>query len=65
MTEQFSGVSDLGIQPGSIMKNWNEARLYERSVAEGEGLIAKGGALVVKTGLHTGRSAKGQIHRSR
>ncbi len=40
------------------MKNWNEAQLYERSVSTGESRVAKGGALVVETGLHTGRSAK-------
>ena len=37
--------------------NWGPARLYESAVTSGEGKIAKGGALVVKTGKHTGRSA--------
>ncbi len=37
--------------------NWNAARLYERAIASGEGKVAQGGALVVKTGKHTGRSA--------
>lgn len=39
--------------------HWNlgPARLYEAAVSSGEGKIAKGGPLVVKTGKHTGRSA--------
>ena len=37
--------------------NWTAARLYEAAVKHEEGKIAKGGALVVKTGKHTGRSA--------
>jgi len=37
--------------------NWGPARLYETAVSSGEGKVAKGGALVVKTGKHTGRSA--------
>ncbi|MEO0548789.1 MAG: phosphoenolpyruvate carboxykinase [Pseudomonadota bacterium] len=48
----------MNVQPGSLMKNWNAAKLYERSVKTGEARVAKGGALVVETGLHTGRSAK-------
>jgi len=38
--------------------NWSEEALYEESVRRGEARIAKGGALVVETGQHTGRSAK-------
>ncbi|HXK54116.1 MAG TPA: phosphoenolpyruvate carboxykinase (ATP), partial [Hyphomicrobiales bacterium] len=48
----------MGIKPKSVRKNWNEARLYETSVATGESRVAAGGALVVETGQHTGRSAK-------
>lgn len=51
-------LADLGISPKTIMKNWKEERLYERSLATGESEVAKGGALLVKTGQHTGRSAK-------
>ncbi len=58
MTEFTTELADLGIAPGSVFKNWNEERLYEKSVQDGEGRIAKGGALLVETGKHTGRSAK-------
>jgi len=38
---------------------WNPApaAMYEMAIARGEGKVARGGALVVKTGKHTGRSA--------
>ncbi|WP_137388737.1 phosphoenolpyruvate carboxykinase [Rhodoligotrophos defluvii] len=40
--------------------HWNQtaAELYETAVKRGEGSIAQGGAFVVSTGQHTGRSAK-------
>lgn len=38
--------------------NWSPAKFYEAAIAKGEGKIAKGGPLVVKTGKHTGRSAQ-------
>ncbi len=40
--------------------NWNfiEARLYEEAVRRSEGTVLTGGALVVDTGQHTGRSAQ-------
>ncbi|GAB5458453.1 MAG: phosphoenolpyruvate carboxykinase [Henriciella sp.] len=58
MSGQTHALADLAIQPANVMKNWTEERLYERSVATEGARIAKGGALLVETGLHTGRSAK-------
>lgn len=40
-----------------IKWNWTPARFYEAAVRTEGAEIAKGGALVVKTGKHTGRSA--------
>lgn len=41
----------------NINWNWTPARFYETAVRDEGAEIAKGGALVVKTGKHTGRSA--------
>lgn len=38
--------------------NLSTAELYELALREGEGLLAAGGPLVVRTGQHTGRSPK-------
>src|SRR3990172_1069756 len=43
-------------RPGRI--NLSSAELYELALREGEGLLAAGGPLVVRTGQHTGRSPK-------
>jgi len=58
MSDIVNELADLGITPKSVRKNWLEECLYERAVCDEGAEIAKGGALLVKTGLHTGRSAK-------
>ena len=40
------------------LANLTAAALYELAVRRGEGAVARGGPLVVKTGEHTGRSAQ-------
>ncbi|WP_346328986.1 phosphoenolpyruvate carboxykinase [Iodidimonas sp. SYSU 1G8] len=48
-----------GIRPQRPV-HWNlgSATLYEEAVRRGEGKVSAGGAFVVETGQHTGRSAK-------
>ena len=41
----------------AVYWNYGAPQLYEQSISRNEGRIAKGGALVVETGQHTGRSA--------
>ncbi|MEP3891577.1 MAG: phosphoenolpyruvate carboxykinase [Hellea sp.] len=41
----------------NINWNWTPARFYEAAIRNENAQVAKGGALVVKTGKHTGRSA--------
>lgn len=48
------GLTDLA----SVKWNLIEPALYEDAIRNGEGFIAEGGALVVETGAHTGRSAQ-------
>jgi phosphoenolpyruvate carboxykinase (ATP) len=52
---------DLGAQgiatPAEVFWNLTTAPLVEHAVRRGEGLLAKDGPLVVRTGKHTGRSA--------
>ncbi len=42
----------------SVCYNLEAPQLYELAIARNEGRIAKGGALTVETGQHTGRSAQ-------
>jgi phosphoenolpyruvate carboxykinase (ATP) len=51
---QDSGFEELN----ASFYNLQAAELYEHAVLRGEGSIANGGALAVRTGLHTGRSAQ-------
>jgi phosphoenolpyruvate carboxykinase (ATP) len=53
------GLADLGINTAAeIHWNYQTPQLVEQALARGEGVLAKDGPLVVKTGQHTGRSAK-------
>jgi phosphoenolpyruvate carboxykinase (ATP) len=60
--QQAVRVEDLlGVGPGRfdarlLLRNLDVARLYEEAILRREGRIAKGGALAVETGCHTGRS---------
>ena len=54
-----SGLDAQGIATGAeIFWNLTTAPLVEQAVRRGEGLLAKDGPLVVRTGKHTGRSAQ-------
>jgi phosphoenolpyruvate carboxykinase (ATP) len=52
-------LESLGISNvASVLANLPAHRLIEESILRGEGRMAPGGALVVSTGIHTGRSPK-------
>ena len=51
------GLGSLGLKNFSKV-HWNLTvpSLYEEAIRRGEGQLGEGGALVVRTGIHTGRS---------
>jgi phosphoenolpyruvate carboxykinase (ATP) len=52
-------LSEHGLRAkGRIYRNPTTAMLYTHALVRDEGVLAEGGALVVDTGLHTGRSPK-------
>jgi phosphoenolpyruvate carboxykinase (ATP) len=51
-------LNDQSIKTNATLHwNYGTAQLVESALANGEGILAKDGPLVVETGLHTGRSA--------
>jgi len=56
-TSVAQSLDDLGFRnTGTVHWNLNMPQLVEMALRRGEGQIAEGGPLVVRTGVHTGRS---------
>lgn len=56
---ELFGLEKIGItSPKSVKRNLEPAQLVEIALSKGEGYLMDTGALVVKTGKYTGRSAK-------
>ena len=62
MTRQGHGPSVFGldrhgiVEPGEVFWNLAQAELYEHALRAGEGQLVETGAIVCRTGAHTGRS---------
>jgi phosphoenolpyruvate carboxykinase (ATP) len=59
---ELPGRVDLSVHgirgDGRVYRNPSTPTLYTHAVLRGEGVLARGGALVVDTGVHTGRAPK-------
>lgn len=54
-----NGIETAGLTgTGTVHYNLAEPELYEHAISRGEATLAAGGALVARTGQHTGRSPK-------
>ena len=53
-SQGLAGISN----PGKVHRNLSAPELVEHSIARGEGVLARSGALVTSTGARTGRSPK-------
>ena len=62
MTDTALGLSRHGFRNlKGVNFNLSAPALYEEAVRRGEGMVAKNGPLVVRTGIHTGRKVWSQI----